>query len=46
MKSASRGDFDAFLAQSSSTSGKPITEAERADLIRAFLEWNRGREPN
>jgi TRAP transporter TAXI family solute receptor len=44
MKSASRGDFDAFLAQANSTSGKPITEAERADLFRAFLKWNRGRE--
>lgn len=45
-KSASRSDFDAFLAQASSTSEKPITDAERADLFRAFLEWNRGREPN
>jgi len=46
IKSASRGDFDAFLAQANSASGKPVTEAERADLFRAFLEWNRGREPN
>jgi len=45
-KSASRGEFDAFLAQASATSGQPITETERADLFRAFLEWNRGREPN
>jgi len=45
-KSASRGTFDAFLAQASSTSGKPITEAERADLFRAFLKWNRGRDSN
>jgi uncharacterized protein len=45
-KSASRNNFDAFLAQASETNGKPITEAERADLFRAFLEWNRGREPN
>ena len=45
-KSASRSNFDAFLAQASSERGTPITEAERADLFRAFLEWNRGRQPN
>ena len=45
-QSASRGNFDAFLAEASGTSGKPITEAERADLFRAFLKWNRGQESN
>lgn len=44
--SASRSNFDAFLAQASSTRGAPISDAERADLFRAFLEWNRGRKPN
>jgi TRAP transporter TAXI family solute receptor len=44
--SASRGNFDAFLAQASSTRGAPISDAERADLFRAFIEWNRGRKPN
>lgn len=46
MDSASRSNFDAFLAQASSTRGAPISDAERADLFRAFLEWNRGRKPN
>jgi uncharacterized protein len=44
--SASRSHFDAFLAQASSTRGTPISDAERADLFRAFLEWNRGRSQN
>jgi TRAP transporter TAXI family solute receptor len=44
--SASRSNFDAFLAQASSTRGAPISDAERADLFRAFIEWNRGRKPN
>jgi TRAP-type uncharacterized transport system substrate-binding protein len=46
MDSASRSNFDAFLAQASSTRGAPISDAERADLFRAFIEWNRGRKPN
>jgi hypothetical protein len=33
--------FDNFLAQTAQVSGKPITDAERADLFRAFLEWNK-----
>jgi len=44
--SASRSHFDSFLAQASSTRGTPISDAERADLFRAFLEWNRGRSQN
>ncbi len=44
--SASRSHFDAFLAQASSTRSTPISDAERADLFRAFLEWNRGRSQN
>jgi TRAP transporter TAXI family solute receptor len=44
--SASRGHFDAFLAQASGTRDKPISEAERADLFRAFLQWNKGRNQN
>ncbi|HEX5930807.1 MAG TPA: TAXI family TRAP transporter solute-binding subunit [Methyloceanibacter sp.] len=46
MDSAARSNFDAFLAQASSTRGTPISDAERADLFRAFLEWNRGRKQN
>jgi TRAP transporter TAXI family solute receptor len=41
--SASRGHFDAFLAQASGSRTTPISDAERADLFKAFLEWNRGR---
>jgi TRAP-type uncharacterized transport system substrate-binding protein len=44
--SASRSHFDAFLAQASGTRTTPISDAERADLFRAFLEWNRGRAQN
>ncbi len=44
--SASRDHFDAFLAQASATRGTPISDAERADLFRAFLEWNRGHNQN
>ena len=37
----------AFLAiAEASTARGPISDAERADLFRAFLEWNRGRRQN
>jgi TRAP transporter TAXI family solute receptor len=42
---ASRGHFDAFLAQASGRDA-PISEAERAELFRAFLQWNKGRNQN
>jgi len=44
--SASRSHFDAFLAQAGGRSDSPISDAERADLFRAFLEWNRGHNQN
>jgi TRAP transporter TAXI family solute receptor len=44
--SASRSHFDAFLAQASGTRGAPISDAERADLFRAFLQWNRDHNQN
>lgn len=44
--SASRSHFDAFLAQASSGRTTPISDAERADLFRAFLEWNRTHNQN
>ncbi len=44
--SASRNHFDAFLAQASGGRNTPISDAERADLFRAFLEWNRGHNQN
>jgi TRAP transporter TAXI family solute receptor len=45
-ESVSRGQFEAFLAQAARTSGAPISDAERADLFRAFLEWNKGHNEN
>jgi TRAP-type uncharacterized transport system substrate-binding protein len=36
---AGRPTFDAFLAQQASAA--PITDAERADLFRAFLDWSK-----
>ena len=44
--SASRGHFDAFLAQASGARAEPISEEERAELFRAFLQWNKGRNQN
>lgn len=41
--SASRSHFDAFLAEARDA---PISEAERAELFRAFLQWNKGRNQN
>jgi TRAP transporter TAXI family solute receptor len=43
---ASRSHFDAFLAQASGSRDVPISEAERAELFRAFLQWNKGRNEN
>jgi uncharacterized protein len=43
---ASRGNFDAFLAEASASRGAPISDAERDDLFRAFLEWNKGHKGN
>jgi uncharacterized protein len=33
--------FDSFLAHTAQVGGKPISDSERADLFRAFLEWNK-----
>jgi TRAP transporter TAXI family solute receptor len=41
---AERDHFDAFLAQESGPRATPISEAERADLFRAFIEWNKGQQ--
>lgn len=37
----SKNSFDNFLAQAEKTSGSPVSEAQRAELFRAFLEWNK-----
>jgi uncharacterized protein len=36
-----RGTFDAFLAQNTQASAAPTTDAERASLFKAFLEWRK-----
>jgi TRAP transporter TAXI family solute receptor len=41
---ASRGHFDAFIAQASGR--ESISEAERAELFRAFLQWSKARSQN
>ncbi|HEU4476033.1 MAG TPA: TAXI family TRAP transporter solute-binding subunit, partial [Methyloceanibacter sp.] len=43
---ASRTHFDAFLAQAGGERATPISEAERAELFRAFLQWSKGRSQN
>jgi TRAP transporter TAXI family solute receptor len=38
---ASKSKFDSFLAQTAQVSGPPVSDEQRADLFRAFLEWNK-----
>jgi uncharacterized protein len=37
----SKNSFDDFLAQTEKISGPPVSDAQRAELFRAFLEWNK-----
>jgi TRAP transporter TAXI family solute receptor len=37
---ASKSNFDSFVAQAK-VSGTPVSDEQRADLFRAFLEWNK-----
>jgi hypothetical protein len=46
MSTASRDHFDDFVAQASRTSGTPMSDSERADLFRAFLEWTKSHSNN
>jgi uncharacterized protein len=41
---AERNHFDAFPAQANGPRETPISDAERANLFRAFIEWNKGRQ--
>jgi TRAP transporter TAXI family solute receptor len=41
---AERDHFNAFLAQANGARETPISDAERAELFRAFIEWNKGRQ--
>jgi TRAP transporter TAXI family solute receptor len=38
---ASRSNFDTFLAQNASSNGTPVSDEQRAELFKAFLEWNK-----
>jgi TRAP transporter TAXI family solute receptor len=38
--------FDTFLAQASPAGGAPLSDAERADLFKAFLEWSKSQGNN
>jgi uncharacterized protein len=38
---ASRSNFDTFLAQNAPSNGSPVSDEQRAELFKAFLEWNK-----
>jgi uncharacterized protein len=38
---ASKSNFDSFLAQNAQTNGTPVSDEQRAELFKAFLEWNK-----
>jgi TRAP transporter TAXI family solute receptor len=38
---ASKSNFDAFLAQNAGSTGAPVSDEQRAELFKAFLEWNK-----
>ncbi len=38
---ASRSNFDTFLAQNAPSNGTPVSDEQRAELFKAFLEWNK-----
>jgi TRAP transporter TAXI family solute receptor len=38
---STKKSFDTFLAQATPASGAPLSDAERADLFKAFLEWSK-----
>lgn len=47
-ESASAGDqqqsFDAFLAEDAKRTGAPVSDADRAQLFKAFLEWSKSQQ--
>ncbi len=38
--------FDTFLAQAAPSGGAPLSDAERAELFKAFLEWSKNQGNN
>ena len=41
---ASKSNFDTFLAQNAGRSGAPVSDEQRAELFKAFLEWNKNQQ--
>jgi uncharacterized protein len=37
----SKSNFDNFIAQNSPANGAPVSDDQRAELFKAFLEWNK-----
>ena len=38
---ASKSNFDTFLAQNAGSNSAPVSDEQRAELFKAFLEWNK-----
>ena len=38
---ASKSNYDTFLAQNGGSNGAPVSDEQRAELFKAFLEWNK-----
>jgi TRAP transporter TAXI family solute receptor len=38
---ASKSNFDTFLAQNAGSNDAPVSDEQRAELFKAFLEWNK-----
>lgn len=38
---ASKSNFDTFLAQNGGSNSAPVSDEQRAELFKAFLEWNK-----
>jgi len=45
-QTAARGNFEAFLAQNAEANAAPASDADRANLFRAYLEWSKGQHSN
>ena len=45
-QTAAKGNFEAFLAQNAEANAAPASDADRANLFRAYLEWSKGRHSN
>ena len=41
---ASKSNFDSFLAQNAGSDGAPVSDEQRAELFKAFLEWSKNQQ--